>query len=629
MMTNTNLNWCYVFLLFIVAVLVYLPGLPGGFIYDDYYNFLQNSTINDSELSLSSAWSATLSGSSGPLGRPLAMLSFYLNYQLSGFSPLSYKLVNIAIHGLNTVLVFFITCRLLNLFVNLGCLSGDKRKIELLAFWVTILWAVHPINLTAVLYVVQRMTSMSATFTLLGIYYYLNLRENSSSNIKMMITRLSLIILLGVSAALCKENGLLLFLFLFLIECFLFQWHVDTVQESWCLKVFYIFVLVLPLCFAGIMLLNGDLTENYSSRTFDLTQRMLTEFRVLWFYIFQIILPQANLFGLYHDDFILSINLIDPVSTVWSIIAFILLIVFTIRYTRKISWFGFGLTFFFAGHLMESTILPLNLVHEHRNYLPSLGIIIIFVLLMNLILSRVKVVRINLVFVVITLLFAVITINRAHDWSDVVLLGERLAQRHPDSVTSNYEMGYIYAKVYEQTHDPVFANTAKIALKKAVSLSDSNMQPAISLAHVRAMLGEAEDQDLIKKIAMDFRHGRTSVIEVISLRQLVNCHIEGICKVSNTMMQTLFSSLFANHGLRYRQRDDALYIYATYLMTIPEGVAQALTIMQEIVLRNPDILQYQVKLISVLLTNEKVNEANLLMDKLTQRYGIKWNVVTK
>jgi protein O-mannosyl-transferase len=629
MSSNPNMNWRYALLLFIISILVYLPGLPGGFIYDDHYNILQNTVINNSELSFSSAWSATLSGTSGPFGRPIPMFSFYLNYQFSEFSPVSYKIFNIAIHALNTLLVFIIICHLLKSFVNMGCLSIGEREIEYLAFWVTVLWAIHPINLTAVLYVVQRMTSMATTFTLLGIYYYITLREYPVHNVKFVVTRLGLIIFLGIMAALCKENGLLLFLSLFVIECFLFKWRVQSKQEEWCLKAFYIFVLFIPFFLAIIMLLNGELTASYSGREFNLTQRMLTEFRVLWFYIFQIILPQANLFGLFHDDFLLSTSLINPLSTVWSIMAFILLIFFVLICIRKLRWLSFGVLFFFAGHSMESTILPLNLVHEHRNYLPSLGLIMVFVLSLNLIVNKVKFVRKYLLFIFIALLFSSITVSRAYDWSNPVLLSERLAQRHPGSVTANYEMGYTYAKLYEQTHDPVFANIAKNALVKASSLSNSNMQPAIALLHVRAMLGEPDDQNMINKITLDFRHGKISIEELISLRQLVNCQIDGMCKISNSVIQNLFSSFLANHSLRNRLRNDALYIYATYLLTFSDGAAQALLIMQDIVKKNPGRFEYKIKLISALLTNGKVEEANLLMDELSNSYGIKWNVVSE
>ena len=628
MIKKINSYWMYVFFLFIAAILVYLPGLPGGFIYDDYFNFLQNSTIDKSELSFSAAWTASQSGLSGPLGRPFAMLSFYLNYQLTGFHPLSFKLINIVIHALNTLLVFAIVNQLLILLsINRGG-ALNKNQVQHLAFWITILWAVHPIHLTAVLYIVQRMTSMAAMFTLLGIYHYLILRQTPTQNINQTIIRLASIAMLGVIAGLCKENGLLLFLFLFVIESFLFRWRVNTSQERWCLYIFYCVVLVLPLCLVVFMLFNGDLTENYSGRAFDLTERMLTECRVLWFYISQILLPQANVFGLYHDDFVLSTGILKPISTLSSIAAFVLLALFAIKYNKKHVWFGFGLSFFIAGHVMESTILPLNLVHEHRNYLPALGLLIIFVLSLNLIMSKVKIFSNNCFFVVIAILFTFITVNRAYDWSNVILLGERMAQRHPNSITANYEMGYAYTKVFQQTNEAFFAYKAITALQRATSLSNDNLQPAIALLHVRAMLGESEDLTLTKKVSMEFKTKKVTVPEVISLRQYLNCYIEGICKSGSQQgMENMFNSLMTNSSLQGRLKDDVLYIYSTYLLVTPGGHDKALTIMEDVASRNPNVLEYQVKLISILLTNGKSDEANSLMQLLTNRFGLKWEVV--
>lgn len=627
MTLSISVNQRYAFSLFIFAVLVYLPGLPGGFIYDDYFNFLQNPAINNSELSLSGAWSASLSGTSGPLGRPLAMLSFYTNYHLTGFSPLSFKLVNILIHALNTVIVFFIVSKLLSLIAIKSDFSSEIENIKASAFWVAIIWAVHPINLTAVLYVVQRMTSMAAMFTLLGIYCYIALREKLENNLSGFISKLILIVLFGFVSALCKENGLLLFVFLLAIECFFFHWRVNTLSERRCLNVFYFFVILLPLCFAVLMLLNGELTARYSGRSFDLIERSLTQFRVIWFYIFQSLLPQANMFGLYHDDFILSKSIVEPISTLWAIISLVLLGVFASMFRKKIPWFSFGLMFFFIGHLMESTILPLNLVHEHRNYLPSIGLIIIFVLSLDLMISKVKFVNKKLFFTVITILFTIITIGRAHDWSDVLLLGERLAQHHPDSVTSNYEMGYAYTKEYLQTNNPVFGTAAKVALRKAETLAVNTTQPAIALIHVNAMTGEEEDQSLISKLVINLRNNKINSIEIIELRKLINCQIESRCNLSSTTIHSLFSSILENEKVTGRLSDDVRYIYASYLVAIPNGASSALVIMRDVVLRNPNTLEYQLKLISILLTNEKTNEANMLMNNLNESHGIKFHTI--
>ena len=160
-------------------------------------------------------------------------------------------------------------------------------------------------------------------------------------------------------------------------------------------------------------------------------------------------------------------------------------------------------------------------------------------------------------------------------------------------------------------------------------MGELNPWQNFNLGVLRPMLGETQDQALINKIAMDFRYGKVDVAEVISLRQYVNCQIEAVCSNSENTMHTLFTSLLANQGIQGRLRDDVLYIYSTYLVTLPEGAAKALTIMQDVASRNPDTLEYQVKLISVLLANGKTNEADLLMDALSRRYGIKWNIIKK
>ncbi len=629
MPVNTNLKWRYVIVLLFIAVLAYLPGLPGGFIYDDYFNILQNPTINNSDFNLSSAWSATQSGVSGPLGRPLAMLSFYLNYQLSGFSPSSFKIFNIAIHAINGALIFIVVGRLLNVMLIRKGLIVDKLKIEHLAFWIALLWVVHPINLTVVLYVVQRMTSMAATFTLLGIYYYINLRDTKIKSIRETAVSLAIILLLGLMAALCKENGALLFLYLFVIECFVYQWREITKHTRWSLYVFYACVIVLPSVIAGILVLNGVLIANYSGRDFGLSERVLTEFRVLWFYIFQILSPQAHLFGLYHDDFIVSKSLLQPISTLWSILTFVLVAVFAVKYARKIPWIAFGVAFFIAGHLLESTIFPLNLVHEHRNYVPSIGLIFIFVMSLDFVISKVTFLRNYVVFFIVAILFSSITISRAYDWSDMLLLGERLAQGHPESTTANYEMGYIYARRFEETGDPSFGYTAQKALKKADLLSSNNLQPALALAHISALLGEAEDQQLMNKIVAGFRDGKVTNTEVIELRQFVQCQIQDNCNTKATTIKSIFDALTTNPALRRRLKDDALFIYSSYLVTIPGGAEQALTIMKDVASRNKNTLEYQVQLISVLLTNERHDEATVLMEKLTDQYGIKWELIKK
>ncbi|OGT33667.1 MAG: hypothetical protein A2W28_03060 [Gammaproteobacteria bacterium RBG_16_51_14] len=624
-------NWRYTILLVIAVILVYLPGLPGGFIYDDYVNILQNEFISNSGFSIAGAWETMKSGIAGPLGRPLPMLSFYLGFKLSGFSPLGYKLFNITVHAVNAVLVFIVVRRILYFLGRHDKFSGGRLGPELTAFWVTLLWAVHPINLTSVLYVVQRMTSMAATFTLIGIYIYQRIRETQLPGSWKMAGGLGLVILAGLISAMYKETGLLLFLYLLVFECFLYRWQVTSGRVRQYLNIFYALTVALPFCAAVYLSVFGDLLAGYDTRPFDLQQRVLTESRVIWFYISQILLPQAHLFSLYHDDFIVSAGLWEPLTTLLSIIGIIFIVSAGIKYAGRFPWLGFGIAFFLCGHALESTIFPLILVFEHRNYLPSLGLVVILVLSLRMLLNLSKNINSNPVFAIISLLFASVTASMAYDWSNIPLLAERMVQRHPASSGAHYELGYTYMKLYEAERNPVFAGVSLQAFRDAYLLADRSrkLERAIVLYHMTVLYGKPRDQALLDEILNAFRNRKVVADDMKALLRFINCRNEAICNTDDSTCQEIFTNLLDNPGLQGSLRDDVLYIYATYLVTVPGREEKALVIMRDIVARNPENLAYKVKLISVLLTNEYRAEAYKMMDELTQRYGTEWKIIRK
>src|SRR5690606_14151322 len=89
-----------------LAAAVFMPGLSGGFFFDDYPNIVTNPLVHAEELNtetLSRAWRAY---QPGMWGRPLATLSFALDYYLWGKQPFGFKLTSLVVHGLNTLLVF-------------------------------------------------------------------------------------------------------------------------------------------------------------------------------------------------------------------------------------------------------------------------------------------------------------------------------------------------------------------------------------------------------------------------------------------------------------------------------------------------------------------------------------------
>jgi len=619
------MNWRYSLIIPFVVFMIYGPGLSGGFIYDDYFNFLQNKAITETEFNLKGSWSAMQSGVAGPLGRPIPMLSFFLNYKLSGVDPFSYKLLNVVIHIINAILVFFVSCNLFKAYFSRAETNITQSQTTLMAFWIALLWAIHPINLTAVLYVVQRMTSMAGTFTLLGVLAYSLLRKNEV--LKNTGLYLSVILVFGLLATLCKENGVLLFLYLFIVESFIYRWiFKDQVQKK-TIILFFGTLFIVILIIAGYVLIYGGINFDYSYKDFTLQERLLTQSRVIWFYIVQILLPQAHLFGLHHDDFLLSVNLFEPMSTFLSIIGLGLIFLVSIVTYKKVAWLGFGVFFFLGGHLLESSIFPLNLVHEHRNYIPSLGLIMIFVVSVKLLLNKLDIINSNILFVLFTCFFALITVGRASDWGDMNQFAEISMQRHPDSVNTNYEAAFIFMKSFQQTHKQYYLTKAIKALQKAEEKSKHSMQSAVALAHVYSIAGKQAEAALINKIEVNFGNGMIKTEEIIALRQFVNCKLESICNVHDTIFHKLFNSLLSNPLLQGRSRDDVLYIYATFLNSITNGGQNALDILNDIVNRNPGIIEYKVKMISTLLSNGKVEEAQVMMTDLTNKYGFKWNIV--
>ena len=107
-------------LLFFLLFVVYSNGLSGRFFFDDFANIVGIPAIKIEQVSVDSLLNVWGSGISGPLGRPISMLSFAANYYFSGVDPYWFKLTNVLIHGVNGVLINFLAMLVLRA-------SGDAR----------------------------------------------------------------------------------------------------------------------------------------------------------------------------------------------------------------------------------------------------------------------------------------------------------------------------------------------------------------------------------------------------------------------------------------------------------------------------------------------------------------------
>ncbi|MGA9031475.1 MAG: hypothetical protein WB402_03010 [Sulfuricaulis sp.] len=419
------------------VTLAYSPGLHGPFVFDDIPNIVRNSAIQLSTLHPSSLYDAVANSPGNGLGRPLAVLSFAINYFIAGdlSNTFAFKLTNLAIHLTNAALVYWFVLLLLRQTVKINPTLISTRWLPTL---VAALWALHPLNLTSVLYVVQRMTSLSALFVLLGMILFLHGRqrvhEQKQYGMALIVGGWLTGLILGTGA---KETAVLILLYIPLTEYIFFSRTDFRTAAGMPLRAFYGLAIILPLlAILAWVLTHPELVqESYKIRNFDMTARLLTEPRVLWYYLYLLFIPNITEFSLFHDDIPISTGLFTPWTTLPAILTLLALTAAAFVGRKKYPIFSFAVLWFLVGHSLESSFLPLEIAHEHRNYLPAIGPLMAAVYALGAAFSGRN--RIFLtVCATLTIALASVTFLRAQTWAGEEQLIVTIAQNHPRSASA-------------------------------------------------------------------------------------------------------------------------------------------------------------------------------------------------
>ena len=466
-----------------LTIAIYCLGLPGYWVFDDFTNIANNDAM-----SYPLDWqhfSAILAAGSGYLRRPLSTLSFYLDSHFFGLTPAAFKLTNIGIHVITGLCLGAMARGLLRLYRTRRQPDLSDAKIDWLTFITAAIWLVHPLNLTAVLYVVQRDTELSALFTAVAVWAYIRGRElqfagNSRASYFFWIW-VPLLTVLGIA---CKENAALTPVFLFVIEFTLFGFKGRAEAKNRELQAFFALFLFLPACVAIILMLRGNnaLMGGYVIRDFTLVERLMTECRVLLLYLRWTLLPEPQRLGLYHDDIAASHGLMSPASTLPSILGVLALLVAALLLRRRNTLISLGILWFFAGHLIESTVLPLELVFEHRNYLPLFGLILGIVGAIGCSDYARQHVR-SLAFVAVLLVasFSALTALRSLEWSSPPEFAESEVRHHPDSPRAQYQLGSVLIAI-AMDGQTQFSRPAVDAMLRSRALDRNSISEDIALA---------------------------------------------------------------------------------------------------------------------------------------------------
>ena len=408
--------------LLLLLCLIYSNTLSSPFVFDD-----SRITINtDLHRAGPALWDQVRAGfATLPKTRPVANLTLLLNYHLHGLQVTGYHLVNILIHLMTTVVLYLFVRTLLDLP---GQENGEGEAGRgWLALATAAIWAVNPLQSQSITYIIQRMNSLAALFMLLSLFLYCRARLTTARPRKGLLFTLSA--LAGLLALGSKEIAATLPLLLILLEWYFFQDRSLTWLKKrlgWILTGIALLVGVTFL-FLGPSPLEAILA-GYGERDFTMTERLLTESRVVLYYLGLFLLPLPSRLNLDHD-FTLSLSLVEPITTLISLVVIAGLLGLAVRSARRRPLLSFCILWYFINLGIESTFIGLEILFEHRLYLPSM----LLVLLLLTFLFRVVIkphFRLLAVCLVVAL-FSFWTYERNKAWQSELSLWQDCAAKSP------------------------------------------------------------------------------------------------------------------------------------------------------------------------------------------------------
>lgn len=582
-MSTTIRRYIYLAIVLALCVLVYWPGLQGDYVFDDVSNILDNQQVAITSLDLGSLRAAFYSGDAGPLGRPISMLSFAINHYFTGFNPYYFKVTNLFIHLLNGVVVFWLCGSVLK------GLGFSKDKCYAGAVMVMAGWMLHPLNLTSVLYVVQRMTSLSALFGFLALACYSHVRANGFAKPRLYYVAVSLVVfaLLALSAY-SKESGLLFVPLIFLIELLVFR-GVGFLggRNGTAEKALWMVAIAGIAAFLAMAFLLAD-PAHFSRRDFSLYERLLTETRVVFYYIKLIFYPTLSDLSLYHDDFVISTSLLEPLSTFFSLIGlmFLTFICFMLLGYSRVPLLCWG--WFVISHLMESTFFSLELVHEHRNYFASFGLVFFLVFLVLICRFNIRKLLIGWFFLFVVAL-GFVTWQRSMVWSNLVDHSVFEASVRDKSDRANYQLARVYIKLVESTGDIKYADYAKNAL----SLSRGSYNPGhgawFTELHLAYYLGAEPDENIVSELKTRLYEKPFYNGTVGFMSGFVDCQLNGSCKMPHHEAVEMLAISIDNPTATPRLRAEVYKLLAKYFIGAAGDLEKGEEFLLDAIRENPDV----------------------------------------
>ena len=593
-------------LILLSTIAVYWAGLAGPFLFDDNVHIVQNRWLKIDNLSIDSltqAWNSSV------IGRPLAQLTFGINHALSGLDAWAFKATNLAVHLLTGFSIF--------VFARLGlrAVSGGNRSSQAETFFALALmafWLLHPLHISTVLYVVQRMAQLSTLFLMLALSAYLWGRLRIAENKTGLPWLLATIPLAGIGF-LGKENTVLLPLLLLACELTLLR-KVSLGRNPWLVRAVWMVLIALPLIAGAIHLLDHPGLLNHDGRPFTFEERILTQPRILWLYIQWLFVPDISQLGLFHDDIPTSTSLLDPPTTPIAIAAWVGVATTALVMSKRWPAFAFAVLFFLAAHALESTIFPLEMVFEHRNYLASVGPLFLLAYLVTVAAQKTRFPgAIKLLMVALIAVFGAATFARVQNWTSHEAFVLASAQNHPGSARAQFMAGQLAISMVPkiQGNKTEIANVAEQFLEQGLRANDRCLNCLFGLVVLDLHLGRAPAFENLDRLTTALREGPVdaSLVSVSQFSFLVNWVAAGDSMLTAAQLKSIFDAALANPSWNNTGRASIEAAYRKYYELVTNDLESARMHAEAAIKAWPSQWAYRVQLVEVLLKMERFDEA--------------------
>ncbi len=481
-----------VVLIVLVTLVAYANSLDVPFTFDDGRNIISNSSVSgftgDSDSMSAVLWD-------NPTPRPLAYLTLGINHAIGGDQVFGYHVVNTLIHALAGIAVYLLALRIARHPRVLGDAVGAERQV-LFALIVALLFVSHPIQTQAVTYIVQRMASMCALFYVMSLLCYGRGRDGGDRRLWWTLGGLCW----GLALA-SKQYAVTLPAAILLLEWFLWQ----DADPKFRKRMLLLGVGVAASTLAIAFVFKGQalprlFTRGYSTRDFTMMERVMTQPRVVLHYLSLVAVPLPSRFILVYD-FAVSRSFFAPPSTLLAILAITGSGVGAFLLAHRFFVASFAILWVLLHLVVESSVVPLEMVYEHRMYLPMVGICIGSAALLIRTAPNTRF-AIGVAGVLTSLLVAS-TIARNGAWSDPTRFWSANAARAPGDQRTHCEAGRALAR--EGNDDRAIE-----MFTRGIELNPRSQGSLVSRAELMLQRGDTEAalRDADAAIALDLPRKR-------------------------------------------------------------------------------------------------------------------------